>query len=228
MGTLFHYVYKLSDCDYAVGFFVPVNESVFEHAKLLTLPLMVCWLIDAIICAIFHDGGHHLIAGTVAVYSSVGFMLLVYFAVSVCAGWEDMYFNIGLFCVSVFLAQGVGLVCLRQITRASLPTLVIAMVFLVGMCMCHILITELPPKEPSWMFEDHLGFYGRPLICNDTTALIQTTSIPTTTSIPQITSPPPGTTTSTTDITSFPQITTSIPPTDITSFPQITSPTPNY
>lgn len=41
MGTLFHFAYDVSNNSLLVGLFTPVNESVWEHLKLVALPLAI-------------------------------------------------------------------------------------------------------------------------------------------------------------------------------------------
>lgn len=38
IGTLLHFVYEWSGNNFIVGLFAPVNESVWEHLKLILLP----------------------------------------------------------------------------------------------------------------------------------------------------------------------------------------------
>lgn len=39
-GTLAHFLYDLSDNNHMIGLFTPVNESVWEHMKLLFFPML--------------------------------------------------------------------------------------------------------------------------------------------------------------------------------------------
>ena len=41
LGTLFHFVYDWSGQMWFVGLFVPVNESTWEHMKLLFVPMLI-------------------------------------------------------------------------------------------------------------------------------------------------------------------------------------------
>jgi hypothetical protein len=43
-GSLLHFVYEWTDSNPIVGLFSPVNESVFEHLKLLYYPMLI-WVI---------------------------------------------------------------------------------------------------------------------------------------------------------------------------------------
>ena len=41
MGWILHYVYKWTGNAFLVGLFVPVNESVWEHMKLVYVPMLI-------------------------------------------------------------------------------------------------------------------------------------------------------------------------------------------
>lgn len=45
IGALFHFIYALSGFSPLVGLIAPVNESIFEHIKMSTLPLFLWWSI---------------------------------------------------------------------------------------------------------------------------------------------------------------------------------------
>lgn len=44
-GCLFHFLYKFSYQNKLVGLFAPINESIFEHTKLLLTPLTLFWVV---------------------------------------------------------------------------------------------------------------------------------------------------------------------------------------
>ena len=41
LGWLLHYVYRWTGNAFLVGLFVPVNESVWEHMKLVYVPMLI-------------------------------------------------------------------------------------------------------------------------------------------------------------------------------------------
>lgn len=45
IGGLMHFIYKWSGNNIIIGAFAPVNESIFEHLKLITFPLILWWSI---------------------------------------------------------------------------------------------------------------------------------------------------------------------------------------
>lgn len=45
LGTFFHFLYQLSNKSFIAGMISPVNESVWEHSKLLLFPIIAWWTI---------------------------------------------------------------------------------------------------------------------------------------------------------------------------------------
>lgn len=41
LGTLFHFAYNLSGNNWIIGLFTPINESIWEHTKLIYFPMLI-------------------------------------------------------------------------------------------------------------------------------------------------------------------------------------------
>ena len=41
VGTLFHFVYEWSGNNILIGLFTPINESIWEHTKLIFFPIAI-------------------------------------------------------------------------------------------------------------------------------------------------------------------------------------------
>lgn len=46
VGTLMHFIYHWTGCNALVGLFVPVNESMWEHLKMLAMPMLLFGLLE--------------------------------------------------------------------------------------------------------------------------------------------------------------------------------------
>ena len=46
VGTLLHFAYEASGSNFIAGIFAPVNESTFEHLKLLFYPFIIYGIIE--------------------------------------------------------------------------------------------------------------------------------------------------------------------------------------
>ena len=159
-GSMFHFAYQWAHCHWFVGCLVAVNESVFEHLKILVFPILLLWFVDFLA---FGDWNAHVRAVTAAVYSSVTFLVVVHLVVTVWWGYESLAFDIILFVVSALVAQYIGYQCMENKTPDSSNLYVSALVVAV---VCHVLFTVCP-LQVSFLFEDPRGFYGTPELCYD-------------------------------------------------------------
>lgn len=102
VGTLAHFLYDLSDNNHMIGLFTPVNESVWEHMKLLFFPMllyslfMVSHLKDDYPC-IVSSSCFGILAGTLLIP-------ILYYAYTGLLGRDYFILDIGTFIVSVLFA----------------------------------------------------------------------------------------------------------------------------
>jgi hypothetical protein len=93
-----HFVYAWSGCLAAVGFFGAVNESVWEHLKLLLWPSLAWWLVVVRSPA----------AAAAAAYVGMVLMVNLYYGLLLGFGVESLASDVGVFALSVFAGQAVG------------------------------------------------------------------------------------------------------------------------
>lgn len=170
-GSMLHFTYQWTHCNWVMGLFVAVNESVFEHMKILSLPVFLFWLISFVVNASYIEKKtyecmmEHVVSANAAIYSGVFVMAFFHLVVSVGFGFEPLEFDITLFVVSAFVAQCAGFYCMvkevedKVIRRFSSICLILA-------CFVHMYCTDDPPKFMPVLFQDTKGgFYGRPSNC---------------------------------------------------------------
>ncbi len=101
-GTLSHFLYDWSGQNPVVGLFTPVNESVWEHMKLLFFPMLLYSLImilkyrrqyPHIASALFFG----IIAGTILIP-------LFYYAYTSILGTNYLFLDIGIFILSIVIS----------------------------------------------------------------------------------------------------------------------------
>ena len=46
LGIIFHFLYKLSNKNKILAYFVPINESVWEHIKLVIVPSLIWFIFE--------------------------------------------------------------------------------------------------------------------------------------------------------------------------------------
>lgn len=45
LGSLLHFLYEITNDNFIIGLIVSKNESIFEHTKLMILPIIICYVI---------------------------------------------------------------------------------------------------------------------------------------------------------------------------------------
>lgn len=49
IGSIFHFIYEWSGNNFLVGLIAPINESIWEHLKLVLLPMILYWTFYSLI-----------------------------------------------------------------------------------------------------------------------------------------------------------------------------------
>ena len=101
LGTLSHFFYQWSHENMLVGLFSPVNESVWEHLKLLFFPALTYMFIEQkamgkAMPGLFGKNLLGLFAGLLA-------MPLLFYGYTAFRGKSILWVDIGIFCVCVLL-----------------------------------------------------------------------------------------------------------------------------
>lgn len=156
MGVLLHFIYELTDESIIVAPFSAVNESTWEHTKLLFVPLLIFAFIEYRFigkeCESFWCVK---LIGTTAGLLTVPVLFYTYKgALGVSADW----FNISIFFIAAAVTFLTERAMLKRKVSCPLPTAVaIGGLFLIALL--YLIFTFKPPEIP--LFEDPLkGTFG--------------------------------------------------------------------
>ena len=101
LGTLSHFFYQWSHENMLVGLFSPVNESVWEHLKLLFFPALTYMFIEQKAMGKAMPGllGKNLLG----FFAGLLVMPLLFYGYTAFSGKSILWVDIGIFCVCVLL-----------------------------------------------------------------------------------------------------------------------------
>lgn len=139
LGTLMHFMYNWSGKHPFAGLIAPVNESVWEHMKLLFFPMLLTglWLLrhetDPCRISAFHAG---LLLGT-------GLIAGIHYAYVKALGQSYLILDIADFILSVLLAFGFFRFFSSSCLLGKLSPITSIAVFL--MLICFFIFTYHPP-----------------------------------------------------------------------------------
>lgn len=133
LGTLFHFLYK-----WAPLFIFPMNESIFEHCKLILFP----FLIYMCCCLPFYkEDKDKLFSSFIsAILISIIVVIMVYYTYSGILGYEIEAVNIGLY----YIAVSIGFFCIYK--KKTLISFSNSIVFLIILLILFILFSFYPPN----------------------------------------------------------------------------------
>ncbi|MDE5779066.1 MAG: hypothetical protein K2I10_11255 [Lachnospiraceae bacterium] len=141
-GTLAHFLYDWSGNNYIVGYFTPINESIWEHMKLIFFPMLIYSLF---IIFKFKETYPYI---TSSLYFGIltGTLLIpiLFYAYISVLGKDIFILDIGIFILSIIIAF---LLSYKLTLSCRLEPYTFLLCFLVCILfICFILFTYQPPS----------------------------------------------------------------------------------
>lgn len=143
VGTLLHFCYDWSGENAIVGAFVPVNESIWEHLKLLFFPAALYAATENIIRKKVVYGAP---AAAVGLFSGMAVIVTAYYTYSGIIGKNIDWINVLLFFIGVFTFLFVRRMFDKNRKSVSLTASVISAALIIAVAILFILWSFDPPK----------------------------------------------------------------------------------
>ena len=155
LGTLLHFTYEWSGRNMIVSLFSAVNESTWEHLKLVFYPMFLMAAIGYFI--IGKRSNNYWTAQTVGIITAIVFIIVFFYTYTGVSGTNFAPVNIGSFIIAILLGQYITYKLL--ISRKSYNAEIISIIFLLILFLSFMLYTFNPPQIP--LFQDPItGNYG--------------------------------------------------------------------
>lgn len=134
LGTLLHFTYKLSGENSLIAIFSAINESIWEHLKLLYFPMLITIIIGQIYLG--KEYKNFLCSKTFGIVLAIIFMITFFYTYSGIFGKSTAIIDISLFFVSVVLGESISYLltinnykCNKKVSIFILFVLLISFVF---------------------------------------------------------------------------------------------------
>lgn len=156
LGTLLHFTYEWSGNRPFIALFSPVNESVWEHLKLLFVPFLLFSLLEYIFLG--EDYPNLMMANSIGLIIGLVFLVVLYYIYTSILGSHFLVLDILIFIISVFMTFTLAYLFTRQGKFSIfLPETGLALLFFLWAI--FILFTFNPPMLE--LFRDPItGTYG--------------------------------------------------------------------
>lgn len=148
-----HLLYEWTGKNIVAGLFAPVNESMWEHLKMVFWPTLFWWAIGYLIFLRNRGNGFARAAVTCAVSALVSevFVIAFFYTYTGALGVESLTVNI----IGLFLGLFFGILLARHIDRHTKPrkfATFIAVVLILLLAAAFLYFTFTPPHLP--IFKD--------------------------------------------------------------------------
>ena len=154
LGTLFHFTYKWSGNNKIIGIFSSVNESTWEHLKLIYFPMLI-----TIIIGRFYFGkniSNFFCSKTIGLLVALTFIVIFFYTYTGVLGKNIAIIDISSFFVSVLLGEFISYLLIVNNFKCSNK---IAICVLILFFIMFVLFTFNSPK--IGLFKDPItGEYG--------------------------------------------------------------------
>lgn len=149
LGTLLHFTYEWSNNNSFVAAFSSINESTWEHLKLLFFPMLLTTFIGYFGRLKFSS--NYLCSKTLGIIIAISFVTIFFYTYTGILGTNFAFLDIGSFFVAVLLGEYISY---KMLTSNSSCNALISLIVLITLLLCFVFFTYFPP---------HLGYFKDPI-----------------------------------------------------------------
>ncbi|MGG5461240.1 DUF6512 family protein [Clostridium sp. B9] len=158
IGAIMHSAYDLSKNNLIVGLFCAVNESIWEHLKMVLIPVILWWVIYYYFkCSKYSINKNKWFqSALIALITSLITIPMLYYFYTQAFGVELIVVDIIILLLAIIFGQLLGLHIYRH--GKGVNSIIIIMIF-VALIAMFMIFTFYPPQIP--LFKDSIsGSYG--------------------------------------------------------------------
>lgn len=144
LGTLLHFLFEWSDNNRIVGFFSPINESTWEHIKMLAIPMLIFSGLEYIKLGSAYD--NFIISKALGILCGMLSIIVLYYTYTGVIGDHYTPVDIIAYILSVIIAYAISCHILSR--RYFRPRIFqpIGVLIIVAIIIAFMWFTFFPPK----------------------------------------------------------------------------------
>jgi hypothetical protein len=140
VGTILHFTFEWSNGNSVVGCFSAINESTWEHLKLIFFPKLLTTIVGYFYTK--SENKNYLCAKTQGILVAISFIIVFFYTYTGIIGTNFAILDISSFFVAVILGE---YVTYKKIMSNSSCNNFISIIILLILCLCFIIFTFYPP-----------------------------------------------------------------------------------
>ena len=144
MGGFLHFSYEISNENRIVGYFSAINESTWEHLKMLITPSLIYLILEYILYGKYID--NFIIIKTLSILVGISTIVVLFYTYTGVLGTNYLILDISTFGIGVFLEYYFSYKMLQTNILANNYFNYIGIIFLILIVLAQIIFTINPPK----------------------------------------------------------------------------------
>ena len=157
LGTLLHFIYEWSGNNVIIASFSAVNESVWEHLKLVFYPMLILGLIEYYF--VKNIANNYIEAKAIGTFTAISFIVISFSTYTGIIGTNFFIIDILIFIISIILGEWTSYKLMKRKNESTIQTKILAGGILIFLLSCFIIFTYVTPQVN--LFRDFAnGTYG--------------------------------------------------------------------
>lgn len=140
-GIILHFTYNYSKNNIIIASFSAINESTWEHLKILFFPMLITTIIGHILLKRKYP--NYLDTKTKGILVAISFIIIFFYTYSGIIGKNFPILDISSFIIAIFLEE---IYTYKKIKTPSNTNNIMAIKILITLSICFIVFTFFPPK----------------------------------------------------------------------------------
>lgn len=157
LGTLLHFLYEWTGENIIIASFSAVNESVWEHLKLVFFPMLMAGIIEYFF--VNKIANNYIEAKCIGIFSAICFVVVTFFTYTGIVGTNFFILDILIFIISIIIGEYIAYKLMKRKNESNQKTRLLSIIILGFLLICFVVCTYLTPRVN--LFRDPVtGNYG--------------------------------------------------------------------
>ena len=144
IGTILHFTYELSGENNFVASFSAVNESTWEHLKLVFFPMLILGIIEYFV--VKKESNNYIEAKTIGIFTAICFIIVFFYTYTGILGTNFFVIDILIFILSIIIGEYVAYRLMTIENQSTTLSKVLSIGILIFLLLCFIIFTYNQPK----------------------------------------------------------------------------------
>lgn len=143
LGTLSHFVYEWSSCNKFLGYFFAVNESTWEHLKLLFFPSIFYYIFEYFLLKTKPQ--NYISATALGILCGMIFIVISYYSYTGVLGYNLDFLNITIYYLGVVVMLTIRSIIISKKLLCSNASNIVFSTIILGFAWLFFIYTYSPP-----------------------------------------------------------------------------------